>query len=345
MENQELISVIVPVYGAESYLDKCVRSIMNQSYTNLEIILVDDLSPDNSGKICDELAKEDSRIKVIHREKNGGISAARNTGIDIAKGRYIGFSDCDDYMHVDMFKTLHDMLIKTDSDIVVSTYLEVPDDDNDEVGEPIGDLDDIKTTQYTGVGCMDNLLTDLNVITILPWNKLYKREMFEGVRFPDGKNGEDDFCIPHLLCAAKKVTYFEKDLYFWRARPTSYSRSFKLSRVDYVYVLEEREQFLADKISDELKHRFLVHYMEILWDFHYLVKKNYPQEKELSDELRQKFINKFNENESFLHIPAKKMLKWKAFMNHLGVSDVWYDIDQVKRKTIRKIKHIDNYNN
>ena len=90
MSNMEdLISVIVPVYGAESYLEKCIRSIMNQTYRNLEIILVDDKSPDGSGELCDQLAKEDERIIVIHRETNGGISAARNTGIDIAKGAYI----------------------------------------------------------------------------------------------------------------------------------------------------------------------------------------------------------------------------------------------------------------
>ena len=340
----ELISVIVPVYGAEKYLEKCVKSITAQSYTNLEIILVDDVSPDNSGKICDELAKEDSRIKVIHRETNGGISTARNTGIEVAKGRYIGFSDCDDYMHKDMFKTLCEMMEYTKSDIVVSSYVEIPDEEDDYVGEPIGDIKEIPTTTLTGVGCMDYLLTEKNVTTILPWNKLYKRELFDGVRFPDGKNGEDDFCIPHLLCAAKKVTFFDSELYFWRARPTSYSRSFKLSRTDYIYVLEEREEFLADKISDELKHRFLVHYMEILWDFYYLVKENYPDKKDIYTEIRQKFINKFNANKDKLHIPGKKMLKWKAFMNHLWVSNVWHSIDEVKRKTIRKIKHIDNYN-
>ena len=126
----ELISVIVPVYGAEEYLEKCVRSILNQSYQNLEIILVDDQSPDHSGKLCDELAKEDTRIKVIHREKNGGISAARNTGIDIAKGDYIGFSDCDDYMHHQNFEILHRLLVEHDVDIVVADYLEIEDNDN-----------------------------------------------------------------------------------------------------------------------------------------------------------------------------------------------------------------------
>ena len=342
---EELISVIVPVYGAESYLEKCIRSIMEQSYQNLEIILVDDKSPDNSGQICDVLAKEDSRIRVIHREKNGGISAARNSGIDVARGEYIGFSDCDDYMHHQNFEILHRLLVENNVDIVVADYLEIEDEDNYHVDEII-DYTAIQKERFTGVGCMEHLLTERNVKTILPWNKLYRRKVFDaGHRFPDGINGEDDFCIPHLLCEAEEVLYTNVSLYYWRKRPTSYSRSFKLSRTSYIYVLEEREVFLKDKISDELKHRFLVHYMEILWDFYYLVKINYPQEKEMYQEFRQKFIDKFQANQSFLHIPKKKMWKWNVFMNHLWISDIWYRIDQIKRKTIRKIRGIDNYYN
>ena len=269
MSNMEdLISVIVPVYGAESYLEKCIRSIMNQTYRNLEIILVDDKSPDGSGELCDQLAKEDERIIVIHRETNGGISAARNTGIDIAKGAYIGFSDCDDYMHARNFEILHRLLVEHQVDIVVADYLEIEDDDNDHQDAEIA-YEQIQIEHYGGVECMNHLLTERNVKTILPWNKLYKRSVFDvGNRFPEGINGEDDFCIPHLLCAAEKVIYTDVALYYWRKRPTSYSRSFKLSRTTYLYVLEEREEFLKDKISDELKHRFLVHYMEILWDFY-----------------------------------------------------------------------------
>lgn len=342
---EELISVIVPVYGAENYLEKCVRAIMEQSYKQLEIILVDDKSPDNSGKICDALAEEDSRITVIHREKNGGISAARNSGIDIAKGKYIGFSDCDDYMHKQNFEVLHRLLSDHNADIVVADYLEIEDTDNNHQDEEIV-YENIKIENFSGVECMNHLLTALNVKTILPWNKLYRREVFDaGHRFPDGINGEDDFCIPHLLCEAKKVIYTDVSLYYWRKRPTSYSRSFKLSRTSYIYVLEEREQFLADKISDELKHRFLVHYMEILWDFYYLVKINYPKEKEMYQSFRRKFVDKFEQNKHFLNIPGKKMWKWKVFMKCLWVSDVWYHIDQMKRKTIRKLKGIDNYYN
>ena len=342
---EELISVIVPVYGAESYLEKCVRSIMNQTYKNLEIILVDDQSPDHSGKICDELAKEDDRIVVIHREQNGGISAARNSGIDIAKGEFIGFSDCDDYMHARNFEILHRLVVDNQVDIAVADYLEIEDDDNDHQDETI-DYDKIKIERFKGVECMNHLITALNTKTILPWNKLYRRKVFDvGNRFPEGINGEDDFCIPHLLCAAEDVIYTDVCLYYWRKRPTSYSRSFKLSRTTYLYVLEEREEFLKDKISDELKHRFLVHYMEILWDFYYLVKINYPEEKELYKGYRKKFQEKYEENKDFLHIPAKKKLKWDVFRKAIFISDVWYKIDQVKRKTIRKIKGIDNYYN
>lgn len=342
---EDLISVIVPVYGAESYLEKCIRSIMNQTYRNLEIILVDDKSPDGSGKLCDQLAKEDERIIVIHRETNGGISAARNTGIDIAKGAYIGFSDCDDYMHARNFEILHRLLVEHQVDIVVADYLEIEDDDNDHQDAEIA-YEQIQIEHYGGVECMNHLLTERNVKTILPWNKLYKRSVFDvGNRFPEGINGEDDFCIPHLLCAAEKVIYTDVALYYWRKRPTSYSRSFKLSRTTYLYVLEEREEFLKDKISDELKHRFLVHYMEILWDFYYLVKINYPNEKERYRSYRKKFQNKYEENKHILHISKKKKLKWDVFRKAIFISDVWYKIDQIKRKTIRKMKGIDNYYN
>lgn len=342
---EELISVIVPVYGAERYLEACVRRIMHQTYRNLEIILVEDCSPDQSGIICDRLAKEDARITVIHRKTNGGISAARNSGIAIAKGNYIGFSDCDDSMHKKNFEIMHRLLIENQADIVVADYLEIEDDETCREDKEI-DFTKIKIEVYGGVECMNHLLTKRNIKTILPWNKLYKRSVFDaGNRFPEGINGEDDFCIPHLLCAASKVIYTDVSLYYWRKRPTSYSRSFRLSRTTYLYVLEEREIFLKDKISKELKHRFLVHYMEILWDYYYLVKINYPEEKERYQSYRRKFQKKYEENKNFFHISKKKRLKWDVFRKMLFLSDVWYRIDQIKRKTIRKIKGIDNYYN
>ena len=115
--NNELISIIVPVYKVEKYLEKCVKSILKQTYTNLEIILVDDGSPDNSGKMCDELAKVDDRIKVYHK-KNGGLSDARNYGVERANGEYIGFVDSDDYIHECMYEKLYEAIKKSGTLIV-----------------------------------------------------------------------------------------------------------------------------------------------------------------------------------------------------------------------------------
>ena len=116
INDTELISVIVPVYKAEKHLEKCVESIINQTYTNLEIILVNDGSPDNSGKLCDELIKKDSRIKVIHKE-NGGPSSARNLGIKNASGKYVAFIDSDDYIKFDMYEILYKKLKGNDADL------------------------------------------------------------------------------------------------------------------------------------------------------------------------------------------------------------------------------------
>ena len=121
---EKLISVIVPVYNVEEYVEKCVLSIINQTYKNLEIILVDDGSTDNSGKICDEIAIKDNRIKVIHK-KNGGLSDARNVGIDIAKGDYLGFVDSDDYIDPDMYSILLNNMNLTFSDISTLSLIHI----------------------------------------------------------------------------------------------------------------------------------------------------------------------------------------------------------------------------
>ncbi len=121
---EELISIIVPVYNVEQYLEKCVKSIIRQTYKNIEIILIDDGATDSSGKICDKLKLKDNRIKVIHKE-NGGLSDARNAGLKVAKGEYIGFVDSDDYIKEDMFETLYNLNKKYNSEISIVSYYEI----------------------------------------------------------------------------------------------------------------------------------------------------------------------------------------------------------------------------
>ena len=131
------ISIIVPIYNVEKYLDKCVSSILNQTFTDFELLLVDDGSPDRCGEMCDEYAKKDSRVKVIHR-KNGGLSAARNSGIDAACGKYIGFIDSDDYIEENMYEHLYDVITKYDADIACGGIFDTYPTKTTLLYEPLG---------------------------------------------------------------------------------------------------------------------------------------------------------------------------------------------------------------
>ena len=203
-----LISVIVPIYKVEAYLKKCIKSIQNQTYSNLEIILVDDGSPDGCGAICDRYAKEDTRIRVIHKE-NGGLSDARNKGLDIATGEYILFVDSDDYIHPQMVEILLQHLEVVDADMAVCGFKTV--EENEEV---IFDCFDIcetagreKKTEVVGIDAGEvfegqavmNNLQYKNLLTVVAWNKLYKAELFAELRYPKGRVQEDEFLVHHIL--------------------------------------------------------------------------------------------------------------------------------------------------
>ena len=209
----DLISVIVPVYKVEEYLCECLDSIINQTYKNLEIILVDDGSPDNCGKICDEYALKDSRIKVIHQQ-NGGLSAARNAGLDIANGDYIGFVDSDDYIELNMYEELYNSLNENNADMSACGI------------ECFGLKN--KTESY-GNRVLNNpdflklLLKD--EITSYAVNKLYKKKLFSDIRFPAGKKFED-MAVLHLVAEKSSSTAAtDKTFYNYRIRKNSITSS------------------------------------------------------------------------------------------------------------------------
>ena len=180
---EKLVSIIVPVYNVEKYLSKCIDSILAQTYKNLEIILVDDGSKDNSGTICDEYSKKDKRIKIIHKP-NGGISDVRNHGLKIATGDYIGFVDSDDYIAEDMFETLVSLLEKNDADISIVSFYEYYN------GKLIGVRENENVEIMNKVEAIKELLIDRKIQSYT-WNKLFKKELFDGLQFPVGKNFED----------------------------------------------------------------------------------------------------------------------------------------------------------
>ncbi len=207
----ELISIIVPVYKVEKYLSKCLDSIISQTYKNLEIILVDDGSPDSSGKICDEYAIKDQRIQVIHKE-NGGVATARNCALDIAKGEYIGFVDSDDWIEPDMYEFLINNIKKYNADISMC-------------GETIYENGEISVNKADGsVVEMDcNMAKKETVIggsMGLIWNKIYKKSVVENVRFSPEYGCSEDLlfvyqCVANsskiLLDNQSKYSYFRRE--------------------------------------------------------------------------------------------------------------------------------------
>ena len=211
----DLISVVVPIYNVEKYLTKCIDSIINQTYKNLEIILVDDGSPDNCGKICDEYKKKDNRIKVIHK-KNGGLSDARNEGIKIATGKYIGFIDSDDFVNLKMIEILYDLLKNNNADISVVSYKYYfgEEENNNESVE-------IKSPKILSNIDAITYLFDNNKLGNYAWNKLYKLSLFDDVKYPVGKKMEDLGTTYKLFSKSNKIVYSDTELYYYLQRGDS----------------------------------------------------------------------------------------------------------------------------
>ena len=234
-----LISVIVPVYNVEKYLSKCIDSIIAQTYTNLEILLVDDGAKDSSGAICDEYAQRDSRIRVIHKE-NGGLSDARNRGIEEARGEYLGFIDSDDYIDPDMYEVLYETLTKHDADMSMCGVYELYD------GQEARQVDKISDFSCTPEEAM-KIVIDGQINYAYAVNKLYKRELFDEIRYPVGKIIEDAFVILFLLEKTKKVALTDARKYYYFHRENSItSRTFSKKHYDCIEAHENNYKFIIE---------------------------------------------------------------------------------------------------
>lgn len=212
-----LVSIVVPIYNVEDYLEECLHSIITQTYSNIQIILVDDGSKDNSGKICDNYSETDERITVVHKE-NGGLSDARNRGLEIAQGKYIVFIDSDDVIDTRMIEKLYECIQKYQSNIAVcfyekfTTHIPIYKEYEDKINNISGKqyIADV----YRGKG---------ERTAFVAWNKLYERELFEKnkISFPYGRIYEDTFTTYKLLYYAKQVSVIEEHLYYYRIRTGS----------------------------------------------------------------------------------------------------------------------------
>lgn len=230
-----MISVIVPVYKVENYLRECLDCILMQSYTDFELILVDDGSPDRCGEICEEYSERDMRVRVIHQD-NQGLSGARNTGIEAACGEYITFVDSDDLVSPHYLAVLHEALTDSDADISVCRTLIFADG---ETPQEKADLI-IKKTVFSGKKACILLYDGSAEVPVNAWGKLYRKEIIGNHRFPLGRLHEDQAFTPLMCYRAKKVAAVNVQLYYYRERNNSITRDqFTIKRYDDLWAISK----------------------------------------------------------------------------------------------------------
>lgn len=298
-QDSPLISVVIPVYNVESYLEECLNSVVEQTYSNLQIILVDDGSTDSSGSICDRYASQDSRITVVH-QKNQGAGAAKNTGLEEVAGEYLSIIDSDDYLDQNYYKIMLAAITETNADTVQCLFINQFRDKgfNCDYNFPASHNRLLTTQEY-----LFEMLYDWKYAVF--WNKLFKTELLYNARFPSGRKIDDEFFTYKLICNSKIIVNINNTLYNYRMRGTSVMTSsansdegndkLLIDRTDsflerYQYVSKKFKRLepyfymhLSNYIAESLKKAILDETKDYFREY----KKQYPQ-RELS--LYHKFI-------------------------------------------------------
>lgn len=274
----EKISVIVPVYNVEQYLERCVDSIINQTYTNLEIILVNDGSTDNSGKLCDELAKKDERIRVIHKE-NGGLSDARNRGIDESESDLVGFIDSDDYIDSDMYEVLLKNLNDTDADLSMCALYDVYNN------TPEAQVTNKETWKLSSEQAI-KMVMEAKILSVTAVNKLYRKSLFTDLKFEVGKIAEDAFIMIKLLEKCEKIVATNEKKYYYVHRENSITtQKFSTKFLNVIEAYEQNSNIILEKypkLKDVVQTRMNWAYFYVLDRL--LLDDNY-NDKELENKL------------------------------------------------------------
>ena len=239
MKEEKKISIIIPIYNVEKYLPACVESILQQTYKNLEVILVDDGSPDRCPVICDELAQKDDRIQVIH-QKNKGLSGARNTGIDNAQGDYLIFVDSDDIVEQTLVEELYTYAEKWNCAIVACGRNYIFED-----GQIVCKIAHDESKVYGFEEAMQEM-NSFRLFDMSAWAKIYRKELFEDIQFPEGKLSEDYYIMYKLFDKAQTIGYVAKPLYNYLQRQSSISRNKKINH-DFADAAKKQMEFLDDK--------------------------------------------------------------------------------------------------
>ena len=305
---EDLISIVVPIYKVEEYLDRCIQSLTNQTYSNLEIILIDDGSPDNCPRMCDDWAKKDDRIKVIHKE-NGGLSDARNEGLKASTGKYIAFVDSDDFVSINFIKTLYDDLISTHADMSIVGFLRF------ESGQKI-DQEKIEMenalVSFEGLEKFRQLYSIENGVNfVVAWNKLYKTSIFKNnnILYPIGKINEDEFIVHKVLTACQKVCYRNAKMYYYFQRSGSIMhQKYSEKNTHYIDALDQRTEYFMS-LDNGL-------FITALSNLFYHLISDYYLKSEIRDLIESKYTVIFKKYEKDIkNLPIKTRVKIFLF-NH-----------------------------
>lgn len=264
------ISVIVPIYKVEIYLCQCVESILNQTFRDFELILVDDGSPDGSPEICDKYAEMDSRVRVIHKQ-NGGLSSARNTGLDCAKGEFIAFVDSDDWVHPEYLECLYDAVQKENTDMAICGVEKFWDENP-------------RVEQFPLIAGRVSREKAISLMTMVAWiiacNKLYRRKLWDNLRFPEGYIHEDEAVIHRVIGRCDTIMAITEQLYFYRQTNNSIMRSeFNIRRTDYLSALADRIVFSDQMKWSEVLNLSADKYAQLFFDYYFYFPRTTENEK------------------------------------------------------------------
>lgn len=279
-----LISVIIPVYNVEKYISECIESILGQTYKKLEIILVDDGSSDNSGKICDEYSEKDGRIKVIHKE-NGGLSDARNTGMSAASGEYLIFVDSDDYMIHDGIEYLYNLIIENNAQLVIGGVEKFRDDTRQVIANTYDGREQIICFNK------EEAMKDMFLNGCASWARLYKKDIHDRVLFPKGEINEDEAIMLRIIEKCEKLVKSNRIIYRYRYRPQSItSTSFHKKKLAWYEHCKANLSYIGPRYPDLIPYAEYRYCSSMIWCLNNMTAdvKNYGEEiKRIRQELKK----------------------------------------------------------
>lgn len=304
-----MVSIIVPVYKVEEYLDEAIASLVGQTYSDIEIILVDDGSPDNCGKMCDEWAKKDERIRVIHQE-NAGLSMARNAGIEASNGAYLLFVDSDDFTEVTYVEELYSAISENQADMAIAGVVCLKKDGSRSL-KRVTDFEKEEIDNLTAMLRMEKGGGEQEGYIVV-WNKIYRRELWMSVRFPEGKIYEDNYVMPELYCACDKIVLINSCLYVYRRREGSITAEQKEKYSHFHFEMLEHKGNFYEKIG--IKELMVLHQIHLYGEYEYY----HMQTKETRERIQKKLRKYYFTKRYTTKIPFSR--KVKDFMAVINVS-------------------------